>query len=308
MPSVSCQEQACLDHRLYDHSQSTSYQENGTVVHMHYAGFYTSGYASTDTLQVGNLIIKNQLFEEATLLKPVPLWDDIFDSVLGLSRLQVDNEESWLRAVSPFHNMIHQGLLQKNLFSLKLSEKATNRTGELLLGDINKDLYVGNLSSFPVSTTYSTNSRARYFLAPGWQVDAYSVSYRFGGKSIKNFSLAGYAAAFSTVSPYIDLPREIGSNILDYLGADSSHLVECDQRDSMPDFVFNLGHDMVPFILKPYDYIRKQPQWEWSTTCQVEISLHDEPEDRTKYIVLGSVFLGRWYSVFDYDNAQISCR
>jgi hypothetical protein len=275
---------------------------------MHYAGFYTSGYAFTDTLRVGNLIIENQLIEEATLLKPIPLWDDIFDSVLGLSRLQVDDQESSLRAVSSFHNMIRQGLLQRNLFSLKLSEKASNRTGELLLGDVNKDLYIGNLSSFPVSTTYSTDRIAGFFLASGWQVDAHSLAYRFDGKPIKNFGLAGFATAFSTITPYLYLPHEIGKNILDYLGADILNQVECDRRDSMPDLVFNLGHDGIPFILKPYDYIRKQPQWEWSTTCQVEISLLDEPEDGTKYIVLGSVFLGRWYSVFDYDNAQISCK
>ena len=38
------------------------------------------------------------------------------------------------------------------------------------------------------------------------------------------------------------------------------------------------------------------------------MTVHDEPEDGAKYIVLGSVFLARWYSVFDYDNAQISCK
>jgi len=224
---------------------------------MHYAGFYTSGYAFTDTLRVGNLIIENQLIEEATLLKPIPLWDDIFDSVLGLSRLQVDDQGSSLRAVSSFHNMIRQGLLQRNLFSLKLSEKASNRTGELLLGDINKDLYIGNLSSFPVSTTYSTDRIAGFFLASGWQVDAHSLTYRFDGKLIENFGLAGFAAAFSTVTPYLYLPREIGKIILDYLGADILNQVECDRRDSMPDLVFNLGHDGIPFVLKPYDYIRK---------------------------------------------------
>lgn len=80
-------------------------------------------------------------------------------------------------------------------------------------------------------------------------MDAHSVAYRFDRKTIENFSLAGYAA-FSIVSPYIDLPHEIGENILNYLGANILNPVDCDCRDSMPDFVFNLGHDRVPFILK----------------------------------------------------------
>ena len=228
------------------------------------------------------------------------------DSVLGLPRLEVNDPLSSLRAASPFHNMIKRGLLPKNLFSLKLSEKATHRAGELLLGGVNRDLYHGTLKTFPVSAMDSTDRIARYFLSPGWQVDAHSTAYRFDGKEIANFTLDGYVAAFSIAFPYLQLPRSIGRNILDYLGADGLHQVECDRRDSLPDLVFNLGRDGVPFILKPHDYIRRQPQWDWSTTCQVEISLQDEPEDGTKYITLGSVFLARWYSVFDYDNAQIS--
>jgi hypothetical protein len=76
----------------------------------------------------------------------------------------------------------------------------------------------------------------------------------------------------------------------------------------MPDLVFNLGENAVSFVLKPHDYIRRHPQFEWSNTCQVEIVVHDEFEDGVKFILLGSVFLDRWYSVFDYDNAQISCK
>jgi hypothetical protein len=53
-----------------------------------------------DTLQVGDLIIENQAFEEATLLKAVPFWDDVIESVLGLPRNQVDDPKSSLRAVS----------------------------------------------------------------------------------------------------------------------------------------------------------------------------------------------------------------
>jgi len=73
VPSVDCTDFDCSHHNLHDHSQSSSYQKNGTAVRMHYAGFYTSGYASMNTLQVGDLIIENQAFEEATLLKAVPV-------------------------------------------------------------------------------------------------------------------------------------------------------------------------------------------------------------------------------------------
>lgn len=273
---------------------------------MHYSGFYTSGYASTDTFRVGDLTIEEQAFEEATELKAIPLWDDVFDSVLGLSRLQVDDPESSLRSTSLFRNMIRHGLLQRNMFSLKLSDSVAKTPGELLFGSVNPNLYIGPLASFPVTTIYSTDRTANAYLAPGWQVAAHSVAYKHNSREIANYSLAGYVAAFSTINPYISLPRAIGQDILEYLGADVLHQVDCARRETLPDLVFSLSQAAVPFLLKPHDYIRKNPQWEWSTTCQVEIALLDEPEDVVKYIILGSAFLARWYSVFDYDNARIS--
>lgn len=308
VPSVHCIDPDCSHHRQYDSSRSSSYRANGSAVRLHHSGFYTSGYASVDTLRIADLAIVYQAFEEAIELRVVPLWDDVFDSVLGLPRLQVDDLESSLRAVSPFHNIIRQGLLRRNVFSLKLPETDADEKGELLLGDINPDLYDGMLTTFPVSEIYSSDRAANVFLAPGWQVDAHSVAYGYHDGEIANFSLAGYAAAFSTVYQYLSLPRAIGEEILEYLGADELNLVDCDRREAMPDLVVGLGHQATPFVLKPNDYIRVNPQWHWCTTCQVEIALHDEAEDGVQYIALGSVFLGRWYSVFDFDNAQISCK
>jgi hypothetical protein len=289
---------------------------------MHYAGFYSSGYASADTLRISDLTIENQAFEEATELRAVPLWDDsAFDTVLGLSRLQVNDPESSLHAPSPFHNIISLHLLESNLFALMLSQPdhankdgGGREGGELLFGRVNADLFVkGSMVSFPITSTYSSDRVANAYLAPGWQVAAHSVAYRHGedGVDVANFSLAGYVAAFSTLYPLISLPRAIGEAILRYLGADVLNLVECERRESLPDLVIRLGDAGVPFVLKPSDYIREEPQWGWGSsrsTCQVEIALHDETDDGVKYIILGSVFLGCCYSVFDYDNAQISCK
>lgn len=276
---------------------------------MHYAGFYSSSFASIDTLRIGHLTIRDQSFEEATLLKPVPLWDDIFDSVLALSRLRMDYRESSLRAASPFYNMISQGLLQRNLFSLKLSESESNRSGETLLGSINTNLYVEPLETFPISEARSSERVAGFCLGSGWQVHAHSITYGFETHEIHTFPLGGYVAAFSTQYPWISFPREIGEQIIESLGPDNLNRVDCARRDILPDLTIRLGHG-TSFVLKAHDYIRRNPQFklEFTDLCQIEITVHEEPEDGTKYIVLGSVFLARWYSVFDYDNAQISCK
>lgn len=289
---------------------------------MHYAGFYTSGFASVDTLRIGNMTILNQAFEEATLLKPVPMWDDFFDSAIGLSRLQVDDAESSLRETSVFHNMIQQGLLDRNLFSLRLSDSRSNISGELRFASTNTDLYVEPLITFPVTTVYSPPDMDRYanvFLQAGWQVSAHSISLissSSGTSDTSSFSLTGYVAAFSTVYPYIMLPQTVRESILESLGA-SLGVVDCDTVDSQPSLVISLGgqNNSSPFALKPWDYIRKVPKWTFDDhdnfECEVQIAAYeryndDEPPDGVKFIVLGGAFLAQWYSVFDYDNATIS--
>ena len=173
----------------------------------------------------------------------------------------MEDPESSLRAVSTFHEIVRQELLPKNLLCLKLSDTDINERGELLFGNVNTDLYDGVLTSFPVSEIYSSNRRAGVYLSPGWQVDVHSVAYRVPDGEIANFSLAGYAAGFSTVFQYIDLPRAIGEEILQYLGADILNRIDCDRRDAMPDLIIGLGHKATPFVLKPKDYIRKNPPW-----------------------------------------------
>ncbi|KAL2075539.1 hypothetical protein VTL71DRAFT_482 [Oculimacula yallundae] len=322
VPSLFCVHQECTYHRLYDHTQSSSFQRNGTAVQMHYAGFYTSGFASVDTLRLGNMTIMNQAFEEATRLRPVPMWDDFFDSAIGLSRLQVDDAESSLRATNVFHNMIQQNLLDRNLFSLRLSDSRSGASGELMFGDVNADLFVHPLVTFPVTTAYSSPAQyvgedrlANVFLQSGWQIAASAISLTTlpsGTVEQPSFSLVGYLAAFSTIYPYIMVPQTIRNSILQALGADNG-VVPCDTVDSLPFLAVGLGDNISssPFVLQPWDFIRKVPKWEFGVDrddyeCEVQIAGYDELVDAVKFIVLGGAFLSRWYSVFDFDNATVS--
>ena len=218
--------------------------------------------------------------------------------------------------------MIQQGLLHRNFFSLRLSDSNVNISGELRFATTNTDLYIEPLITFPVSTIYSIDPRANIFLAPGWQISAQSLSHVFPSSSssspssitpkTSHFSLTGYVAAFSTVFPFISLPQAIGQSLLENLGVEPRGEVDCDTRDSLPSLVISLGSqsNSSPFVLKPRDYIRRQLKWDdpWihEDKCTVVIALHDEPPDSVKYIVLGSAFPARWYSVIDCDNAMIS--
>ena len=84
---------------MYDSSQSSSYVADLSPARIHSLGIYTLGSVSQDSLYVSVVEIKNQIFEEANVRRPVPLfWDDLFDSAMGLARLPLNFPESTMKA------------------------------------------------------------------------------------------------------------------------------------------------------------------------------------------------------------------
>ncbi|XMA09130.1 hypothetical protein WAI453_001921 [Rhynchosporium graminicola] len=122
------------------------------------------------------------------------------DSVLGLSRFPLSLPGSDLSgSTSPWHNLIKQKRLKKNIFSIKLS-KSPFRDGEIMFGDVNSELFVGELMI--IATTHKTHEKMplRQMLGSGWQVDAHSLSFGSGTDAI-HADLSGYKAVFMTAYP-----------------------------------------------------------------------------------------------------------
>jgi len=65
VPSSQCTSIACFLHNKYDSSSSSSYKANGTAFNISYVSGALEGFVSTDTLQIGDLTLKNQDFGEA---------------------------------------------------------------------------------------------------------------------------------------------------------------------------------------------------------------------------------------------------
>ncbi|CZT03268.1 uncharacterized protein RAG0_10081 [Rhynchosporium agropyri] len=218
---------------------SSSACSHGNPTSIHYAGIYTSRFKSEDTFHVTDLEIKNQVFEEATSLRPSPFyWDDKMDSVLGLSRFPLSLPGSDLSgSTSPWHNLIKQKRLKKNIFSIKLS-KSPFRDGEIMFGDVNSELFVGELMI--IATTHKTHEKMplRQMLGSGWQVDAHSLSFGSGTDAI-HADLSGYTAVFMTAYPWISFPRALAEQLQDRCGGDYDNMgqIECDNRAELPDLI-----------------------------------------------------------------------
>ena len=134
-------------------------------------GIYTYGNVSQDSLHVGGVEIKNQIFEEATIWRPVPFfWDDLLDSALGLARLPLNFSESTIEARNPFQNMINHNLLDRNVFSLRLA-RTDEEKGELVFGSVDRGLHTGDLVRFPATNVAcGDNEVIAVYSSSGWQI------------------------------------------------------------------------------------------------------------------------------------------
>jgi hypothetical protein len=75
--------------------------------------------------------------------------DGAWDGILGLSSSKTAHPGPYPgRLESPFLEMVSMGLLDNNLFGLKLS-RGLDDPGEIMFGSINHDLYEGELKTLP---------------------------------------------------------------------------------------------------------------------------------------------------------------
>lgn len=298
VPSSKCPERGCIEyHATYNSSNSSTHVANGTKIERHYAGMYTSGIISEDVVHLAGLEVKGQQFEEATHLHPVPgYWDFAYDGVLGLAPPKSGSVQNRLQ---PLSTMVAQGLLDENVFGLRLpSDDSEPGDGEISFGGVNNDSFTGELIRIPL--TKETDP----YLSSKWTVEARSVILGDGARV--NRTLDGYVAFFDSGYPFIDLPLELAREIMSAIGAKPGSslffVVLCEKRDELPNLVVNLaGHNIV---LTGYDYTTVMERDE----CAIWLDGHPENKDEKPYLRLGSMFLKGFYSVFDVERGTVGCK
>ncbi|XP_061350629.1 aspartic proteinase A1-like [Gastrolobium bilobum] len=211
VPSSKCYfSVACYLHSRYKSSESSTYNENGTSAEIHYGTGQISGFFSQDHVKLGDLIVSNQDFIEATREPSITFLAAKFDGILGLGFQEIS-----VRNAAPiWYNMLNQHLLPQPVFSFWLNRNDTDgeEGGEIVFGGVDSDHYKGEHTYVPVT-------QKGY-----WQFDTGDVL--LDGQTT-GFCAAGCSAIADSGTSLLAGPTAVIAQINHAIGADGIVSQEC---------------------------------------------------------------------------------
>jgi hypothetical protein len=283
VPGQSCRFLTCWLHRRYNEKASKTYVADGRQYKVQYGSGPVEGVFSKDTVTVGDVDVKGQLFAEVSKVSFGPLNIAFaagkFDGLLGLGFKSI----SQYHIPTPFEAMIEQKLIEQPVFAFYLQSDPA-QTGELIFGGIDKAHYTGELVDVPLSSeTY-------------WEVNMDAA--KFGGASVATAQKAIIDSGTSLLAG----PKDAVAALAKQAGATSvmgkEYVIDCNKAKSLPDLTVTLaGKD---FTLGPNEYVISV-----KGQCFFGFMGIDVPAPRGPLWIMGDIFMRKYYCVFDYGNKKM---
>ncbi|CAN1222701.1 Aspartic proteinase A1 [Linum grandiflorum] len=317
VPSAKCYfSLSCFVHPKYKSSQSSTYKQNGKSAEIQYGTGAIAGFFSFDSVKVGNLVVKDQEFIEATREPGVTFLMAKFDGILGLGFREISVGD----AVPVWDNMLKQGLIKEPVFSFWLNRNSGDEEGgEIVFGGVDPNHFRGKHTYVPVT-------KKGY-----WQFDMGDVL--IGGKptgycgrgcsAIADSGtslLAGPTTVITMINEAIGasgvarqecktVVAQYGRSILDLLVAEAGPKKICSQIGLC---AFDGNRSVSMGIQSVVDEGNERSSVASNdarcSACEMAVvgfTALDIPPPRGPLWILGDIFMGRYHTVFDYGNMQV---
>ncbi|XP_063064463.1 pepsin A-like [Engraulis encrasicolus] len=268
--STYCNSAACNTHQKFNPKSSRTFQATQQSLKIQYGTGSMTGVLGYDNVEVGGITVSHQIFglseSEAPFMEHMAA-----DGILGLAFPSISSAG----ATPVFDNMMSQGLVSEDFFSVYLSGDAQEGS-VVMFGEVDDQLYTGSFSWIPLtSETY-------------WQVQMDSVS--INGEIVACSD--GCQAIIDTGTSLIVGPSNDISNMNAWVGAQTDQygdaVVSCGNVQEMPEVTFTLNGQA--FTIPASAYVAQ--------TSQGCMSGFGNGGSQQLWI-LGDVFIRQFYTVFD---------
>jgi cathepsin D len=290
VPGKSCKSSACNKHTKFDCSASSTCTATTEGFSIQYGTGALNGTIDTDTVCFDcsgtELCVTDQGFAESTVEPGITFTEAKFDGIMGFGYDSISEDH----IPTPFTTLMAQGKCSPGVFSFWLNRDSKSGTdgGEMTLCGTDPTHYTGDIS-------YNKVTREGY-----WQfaVDDVSISGKSYASNFQGIADTGTSLLTGPVTDIEAINKAIGAIKV----TDEEYLVECKKIPTMPNVDFKLNG--VTFTLTPNDYVIQMTEL-GETSCISGFSGLDIPPPAGPLWILGDVFIGKFYTIFDRDNNQV---
>lgn len=278
VPASSCTAIACRLHKKYNAAASSTYVANGTTFDIQYGSGSVKGFVSQDTVTWGGVKITNQLFAEITAEKGTAFDLAKFDGILGMAwqTISVNN------LVTVFQNLYSQGSVPDNSFAFYLTRVAGQAGSTLTLGGYNTSLSQNDWHYVPLLATDYWRISIDQIVVGTTQIKA---------SKIKGIVDSGTSLLVGSYELVTEIKKQIGTVASD-----------CSNLNTLPTVSITIGG--ILYNLAAADYVLEISSG-GQNQCINGFDATVFPPELADTIILGDLFIRKFYTHFDFGNKQI---